>query len=464
MNHKAKILVIDDEPDMLRSTCKILNSSNYQTFPLSDSNLVESHLKNHNYDLILCDLLMPQTDGRQVLEIVKNSKFQIPVIIFSAYGTVDRAVSCMKDGAYDFIEKPFEADHLLLVVERAINYSQLFQERNELLSKLESQFKFENLVGKSREMLKLFSIIESLAQTGANVLITGESGTGKELVAKCIHGKSSRKLNKFVPINCGALPENLFEAEIFGYEKGAFTGAENRKTGLLEHANKGTFFLDEVGELSQNSQTKLLRVLQERQLRRLGGNEFINIDVRLISATNRNINDLHKNGVMRDDLYYRLNVINIHLPPLRERKEDIQILTEHFFNKNKEKVNKGISGIDPQVISIFENYEWPGNVRELENIIERAIALTKGNIITINDLPTHLLLKKNKVRDFNNMTLKEARFAAIEEIDRQFLTFLLDKHKGNISKISKDTEMTRRNIYHLLKKYNIDPESWRKYK
>jgi len=461
MNQKPKILIIDDEADMLRSTCKILNASNYETYPLHDSSLIDSHLQSNSYDLILCDLLMPKIDGRQVLEIIKASSYQIPVIIFSAYGTVDRAVSCMKAGAYDFIEKPFEADHLLLIIERALNYSKIYKERNELLSKLENQFRFENIVGKSNVMLKIFSTIESLAKTQANVIITGESGTGKELIARCIHSKSTRKNNQFVPVNCGALPENLFEAEIFGYEKGAFTGADNRKIGLLEYANEGTFFLDEVAELSQNSQTKLLRVLQERQLRRLGSNNYINIDVRLISATNRTIDELNKKGIMRDDLYYRLNVINIHLPPLRERKEDIQILADYFFNKNKEKFNKGISGIEPQVINIFENYSWPGNIRELENIIERAIALTNENVITINDLPTHLLTKKNIIRDFNNLTLKEARFAAVEEIDTQYLTFLLKKHSGNVSKISLDTGMTRRNIYHLLKKYNLDPESWR---
>lgn len=462
MDKKAKILVIDDEPDMLRSTCKILNSSNYEAYPLSEPESVEANLKLNKFDLVLCDLLMPKVDGKQILQIIKNLGIEVPVVIFSAYGTIDRAVSCMKAGAYDFIEKPFEAEHLILVVERAISFSRLFNERNELLSKLKNQYKYENLVGKSNSMQKIFDMIETLAQSDANILITGESGTGKELVAKCIHNNSHRNRNQFIPVNCGALPESLFEAELFGYEKGAFTGAENRKIGLLEYANHGTFFLDEVGELSKNSQTKLLRVLQDKKLRRLGGNDLFDVDIRIISATNRNLKELLSNGIMRDDLYYRLNVINIHLPLLRERAEDIQLLANHFLQKSAERYRKKITSIEKEAINILENYYWPGNVRELENIIERAVALTKDEIISISDLPGHLKVKNNKQKNFNNISLKEARSSAIEEVDKQYINFLLVKHNGNISKIAQDIGMSRRNLYHLFGKYGIDPISWRK--
>lgn len=461
MNEKPKILVIDDEIDMLKSTCKILNASKYEAQPLVESKLAESTLTNNKFDLILCDLLMPDIDGLAIIELAKRKNIDTPIIIFSAYGTVDRAVNCIKAGAYDFIEKPFEAEHLLLIIERAIKYSQIFQERNELLNRLGNANKFDNIIGKSSPMIKIFKTIKNLSQSDANIVITGESGTGKELLARSIHLNSKRSNKAFVPVNCGALPENLFESEIFGYEKGAFTGADTKKIGLLEYANYGTFFLDEVGELPLNLQIKLLRVIQDGKLRRLGGNELINIDVRIVSATNRKLEDLISAGIFRKDLFYRINVINIHLPPLRERKDDIQLLANYFLKQNIEKSKKEIKGIDSEVIKIFKNYDWPGNIRELENIIERGVALTNSNYLSVSDLPDHLLSHINNKKSFNNTSLKEARKAAIEDVEKQFLYYMLEKYSGNISKIAEENEMTRRNTYHLLKRYNIDPDSWR---
>lgn len=461
MTKPFSLLVIDDEIDMLNSTCKILESAGYLTTKINDTSTLPTTINNNKYDLILSDLLMPEMDGKQVIDYIKNKLPNVPVIIFSAYGTVDRAVSCMKAGAYDFIEKPFEAEHLLLVVKRALSYVSLYNERNELKNRLRAHKSFENIIGKSEQMLKIFDMIEDIAKTDANILITGESGTGKELIARCIHEKSNRRKNKFIPINCSALPDNLFESEIFGYEKGAFTGALMNKIGLLELANEGTFFFDEIGDLSKSSQTKLLRALQERKIRRLGGNNFINLNVRFISATNKTIEELSKEHKIREDLYYRINVINIHIPPLRERKNDIQLLAEHFLDLKSEKMGKDIKGFTDEVIKYLENYNWPGNVRELENIIERAVALCKGDIIRKNNLPFDLVVSEHNSTDFRSKSLRDVRLAALEKVDRDYLYFLMKKYKANITKISKHSNMSRRNLYNLLKKYDINPKIWR---
>lgn len=457
----SKILIIDDDPEMLRSSEKVLKASGFNTNILNDSTRIESLLKEKQFDLILCDLLMPEVDGTKVLEIVKEEIPDVPVIIFTAYGTIDRAVACMKAGAFDFIEKPFEAEHLKILVEKALKYSKVYKERNNLIMQLEEKYKFKNIIGRSEPMLKIFEVIDSIAMSDANVLITGESGTGKELIARSIHAKSNRKLNPFVPVNCGAFPENLFEAELFGHEKGAFTGAVNRKIGLVEFANKGTFFLDEVCELPINLQAKFLRVLQEKKLRRIGDNELISVDVRLISATNRNTDNLLENGALRKDFYYRLNVINIHMPPLRKRNVDIPILAEHFLKKYSKKMNKSVSNFDDEVLNSFEEYNWPGNVRELENAIERAVAFTKSNTISLSNLPAHFSKRKIKNYDFNKSSLKKLREEAVKEVEVEYLNHLLNKHSGNITKAAEEAGMTRRNAYRLINLYQIDINKFR---
>ena len=319
MKPKIKILVLDDEEDMLRGFGKLLEAQGHKAYLVSNATAAAKVLEEEEIDIVFTDLLMPDIDGLQVLELVQKFNPSIPVIIFSAYGTVDRAVVAMKAGAFDFIEKPFDADRVTLVIQKALNHLSLYRERNNLLSQLEEKFKFDNIIGISPEIRKIFEMVENVAKSDANILLTGESGTGKELVARSIHAHSDRKTSPFVPVNCGAFPENLFEAEIFGYEKGAFTGANKRKIGLLEYANGGTFFMDEVCELPMPLQTKLLRAIQDKQIRHIGGNELIQVDVRIISATNDNIEKALSCQKLREDLYYRLNVINIHLPPLRER-------------------------------------------------------------------------------------------------------------------------------------------------
>lgn len=457
-----KILVIDDEKDMLNSCAKLLRASGFDVVTLQNSKEAYSLLKTDLFDLVLCDLMMPEVNGLMILDIMKELDLDTPIIILTAYGTIDRAVSSMKAGAFDFIEKPYEAEQLQLVVKRALNFSKISKERKNLIQFVEEKYKYENMVGKSPAMLKVFETIENISKSDANILIHGESGTGKELIAKSIHAKSNRKLNPFVPINCGAFPENLFESEIFGHEKGAYTGADSKKIGLLEHANTGTFFLDEVSELPLNFQTKLLRVLQDQELRRIGSTELIKIDVRLISATNTNLEKLLDKGKIREDFYYRLNVISIPVPPLRERVEDISLLAFHFLKRYCQKTNKCIENINPEVVKILERYHWPGNVRELENVIERAVAFAKSNSITVDALPLNLNREQKRNYNFSSKSLKQVRKEAISDVEKQFLIHLLTKHNGNITKIAEEAEMTRRNAYRLLEEHNLDIDQWRK--
>jgi two-component system response regulator HydG len=461
MKAKTKILVIDDEEDMLKGFGKLLAAQGHKAYLVSNATAAAKVLEEEEIDIVFTDLLMPDADGLQVLEMVQKSNPSIPVIIFSAYGTVDRAVEAMKAGAFDFIEKPFDAERVSLVIQKAMNHLNLYRERNNLLDQLEEKFKFDNIVGVSPEIRKIFEMVENVAKSEANILLTGESGTGKELVARSIHAHSGRRTSPFVPVNCGAFPENLFEAEIFGYEKGAFTGANKRKIGLLEYANGGTFFMDEVCELPMPLQTKLLRAIQDKQIRHIGGNELIQVDVRIISATNENIEKAMAQQKLREDLYYRLNVINIHMPPLRERKGDIRLLAEVFLKKFAEKMHKDITGFAVDVLDYFENYKWNGNVRELENVVERAVTLSKGTKITIAELPAYLFPEAAEVLSFDKMKFTDAKQFAVEEVEKKYLLHLLKKHNGNITKMAEDAGMTRRSIHRMLNNHNINTNDWR---
>ena len=462
-NNTAKILVIDDEPDMLSGFTSILSALGFQSVPVSDGYSAIEYFMKEEFDLIFCDLLMPGIDGNEIIKEATKLAPKTPVIIFTAYGTIERAVNAMRAGAFDFLEKPVDTKKLKIVIEKGLRQRQLFKERENLLKQLDDKFKFDNIVGNSSEIKKIFEIIEAVSNSDANILITGESGTGKELIARSIHAHSNRKTNPFVPVNCGALPEHIFEAELFGYEKGAFTDASKRKIGLLEYANNGTFFLDEVCEMNSGLQAKLLRVLQDHQLRRLGGNELIHSDFRIISATNRELKSMLEENKLREDFYYRLNVIHINIPPLRERKDDIILIAEHFLEKDSQKAGKNISGFTEEVKEIFESYNWPGNVRELENVIERAVVLAKNNFISANELPDNLRqgYNENPAAVDSEDTLAEVKHKIISNIERRYLLTLLEKYKGNVTKVSEEAGMTRRNIHRLLKNYELDPEKYR---
>jgi len=455
-----KVLVIDDEKEMLDGVRKLLTLIGFDCMTAQNGEQAIKLLTDFQFDVVLSDLFMPDIDGNQVIEKSKQIQPGVPIIIFTAFGTVERAVEAMKNGAYDFIEKPFNSDHLIMKIMRAVEFKNLKSEKENLISQLKEKYSFQNIIGKSQAMKNVFSMIEQVAPVDANVLITGESGTGKELIARAIHALGKRNSKPFVSINCGALPEYLFEAELFGYEKGSFTGAYNRKIGYLEFADTGTFFMDEVMEMPPHTQIKLLRVLQERKLTRIGGNKLIDFNVRIISATNKNVNKAIESGEIREDFYFRLNVIQINIPPLRERKIDIPLLAYHFLEAANKSNAKNIVDIDDDVLQLFEKYPWPGNARELENAIQSSILFCRTDKITLIDLPKYLI-SNSWQSNFEKYSLTEAKQIAVEKVERDYLLHLLKKHAGNITKVAEESGMTRRNIHRIINKHNLNPNDWR---
>jgi len=384
----AKILYIDDEISALKAISAILKKAGFDVLTATTAEEGISLLKETSVDCLLLDYRLPQMDGIELLKWLKYNGINIPTVMLTAYGTIEKAVEAMKLGAYHYLIKPVDTELLINVLKEAIEKSSmLFKEKTTLYSP------FPEIIGKSKAMQEVFYIMEMVAESNANVLITGESGTGKELVARAIHKKSLRNTKPFVIVDCTTIPENLLESELFGHEKGAFTGAVERKVGLFEIANEGTVFLDEIGELPMSLQKKLLRFLQEREIQRIGSNARIKVDVRVISATNRDLEKLVNEGIFREDLYWRLNVVRINLPTLRERKEDIPLLVNHFLNKYAKENNKQIPQLEPEVMDALINYEWSGNVRELANVIERAIVLSPSGIISMKHLPRRIIEK-----------------------------------------------------------------------
>ncbi len=391
------ILIVDDEKNYPLILSAVLQDVGYETLT-ANSGMEALEILNHanaDVDLVLTDMKMPVMDGIELLEKIKAINPHLPVIMMTAYGTVEKAVEAMQKGAYNYILKPFDNEGLIIFVKKAIDMYQVVKENLRLRDVVENRYNFGNIVGKSKRMQEVFELVKKMAPSSATVLIEGESGTGKELVAKSIHFNSPRKDKPFIAVNCSALSENLLESELFGHEKGAFTGAIAMKKGRFELADGGTLFLDEIGELSQNLQVKLLRVLQERAFERVGGIRPVPVNIRIIAATNKNLKQETEQGRFREDLYYRLNVLYLLLPPLRERVEDIRLLVEHMIEKYASERRPGhqVTGVDQEVDRLLYAYSWPGNVRELENAIERAMVLCPGNIIRVSDLPKEF--KKN---------------------------------------------------------------------
>ena len=383
------ILIVDDEKNYPPILSAVLEEEGFETYSANSGKEALQILENSDVDLVLTDMKMPVMDGIELLEKVKMKDPKLPIIMMTAYGTVEKAVEAMQKGAYNYILKPFDNERLVIYVNKALEMYRMVKENRELRSAMESRFGFGNIIGKSKEMQEVFKTIRKVAPTTATVILEGENGTGKELVAKSIHFNSSRRAKAFVAVNCSALSENLLESELFGHEKGSFTGAMAMKKGRFELADGGTLFLDEIGDLSQNLQVKLLRVLQEKVFERVGGVKSISVDIRIIAATNKRLKEEIQEGRFREDLFYRLNVLSIVLPPLRGRIEDIHLLIDHFIKKYRDERRSDIPIVDvgPEVERLFYDYRWPGNVRELENVIERAIILCPGEIITVSDLP-----------------------------------------------------------------------------
>lgn len=454
-----KILVVDDEPDMLSTCKKFLERAGYMVWVAErGANALEAFQKE-DHDLVLTDLKMPGMDGMTLLREIKRRRPETVVVMFTGYGTIQDAVTAMKEGAFDFITKPFTPDQLMISVDRAVSRLRLEAENRALQEQLEDRFRFDNVVGQSPAMQRVFGLIRKIADTQANVLISGESGTGKELIARSIHANSGRRRASFVPLNCGGLPEHLVESELFGHEKGAFTGAVSSRPGLMEHASGGTFFLDEIGDLPLNLQVKLLRVLEERSIRRVGSNREIEIDIRLISATNRDLEGMVAERRFREDLYYRVNTFVIHLPSLSERREDIPLLANHFLRHFLKATDREILGFSPEAMSLLCRHSWPGNVRELQHVAERAVALASLDHIQPADLPETLGQNRQQgmiCPDRFQLPFKEAKEVVIEEFEKSYIEHLLAVHSGNISRAAEQGGIDRRSLHRLLAKHGID--------
>ena len=380
----SRILVVDDDASVRDMLSIVLKRAGYDVVCAESGESALNTLKKESFELVISDIKMPGVSGIELLKKIKSIDAELPVIMITAFASANDAVEAMKLGAADYITKPFNIDELKLIIERSLYRKSIEKENIELKSRLTEKEKFENIVGHNHKMLKIFDLIATISQTDSTVLVSGESGTGKELIARAIHNKSGRAGKEFISINCGALPENLLESELFGHIKGAFTDAYKDKIGLFEVSHKGTLFLDEIGEMSQKMQVKLLRAIQERKIRRVGGNDEIEIDVRIISATNKDLMEEMKKNEFRSDLFYRLNVISIRIPPLRERKDDIPLLVQYFLKTFNKRFNKNIEGFEKEALDAFYNYSWPGNIREVENFVERAVALEKNRYIGLN--------------------------------------------------------------------------------
>ncbi len=456
--NKARILVIDDEAIVRTSCQRILEPEGYAVKTAKNGTEGIEMLSSNVFDLILTDLKMPDMDGVEVLRRIKETAPDTEVIIMTGHGTVSTAVRAMKIGAHDFIEKPFSPDDLLKLTSRALERKKLAIENLALKGKIASHYELGNIIGVSHAMQKIFHLIANVAGTGSTVLITGESGTGKELVAKAIHYNSPRKDQPFVVVDCVTIPGTLIESELFGHAKGAFTGASERKKGLIEMANHGTIFFDEIGNLDIGTQAKLLRVLQERELRPIGEKNPVRVDVRFISATNKNLQTMTKEETFREDFFYRLNIFPIHIPPLRDRKEDIPHLAYHFLQKHSDELKKKVTHITAEAMRLLLSHDWPGNARQLENIIQRAIILCQGKSLR----PEHfssLIVPPSKeipltIEDLKKKK-KKLRNKSVEDIEKTFLLEALRRNQWNVSKAASDVKMQRTNFHALLKKYNI---------
>ncbi len=463
MSNTARILIVDDDRALLQSCARMVGSWNgYRVQTAAEAESAESAILSGEYDLIISDLAMPAKSGLDLLKVAQTSCPDTPFVIFSAYGSIENAVSAMRAGAFDFIQKPFKAERLKVVVEKSLAHRNLFKEKQALEEQLDERCHFDDIVGRSAAMRRVFDRIERVAESDVNIMISGESGTGKELVARSIHSRSGRKNQAFVPVNCGAFPENLFESELFGYEKGAFTGAERQKPGLMEYASGGTFFLDEICELSPALQVKLLRVLQDKKIRRVGGTQLIDVDVRLISASNCDMQKAVESGAMREDLYYRLNVISIEMPPLRDREQDISLLANHFVAKLSQSTTKQVLGIDNNAMQCLNQYRWPGNVRELENVIERAITLARDEWLQAEDLPdtiTNVCDSPHNTPVDLSVSLKEAKRSLLDRFEKEYLEKMLHMHKGNISQAAHASDIDRRTFHRLINRYSIDVQN-----
>jgi DNA-binding NtrC family response regulator len=458
-----RILVVDDEMIVCESCKRILEEDGYEVETSLSGREAFDKMKESPFDIIITDLKMPEIDGMEVLRTFRKEYPDAIVIMITGFSTVETAVEAMKLGAFDYIPKPFTPDEVSIVVKKAIEKKNLVLENIYLRQELQEKYGFHNIVGKSKSMQEIYRIIAKVAMTDSTVLIYGQSGTGKEIIARAIHFNSPRREKQFVPVDCAVLSENLLESELFGHVRGSFTGAISTKPGLFEVADGGTVFLDEVGNISLAIQAKLLRVLQEREFTPVGGTKTKKVDIRLIAATNKDLEKLIKEETFREDLYYRLNIVPIYLPPLKERQDDIPLLSVHFLKKYAEEMGKTVKGFTPEAMERLMRYPWPGNVRELENVIERTIVMIENDEMVRVE---HLILpgqrEKQELREHIPMTSeelkeikKQIRERAVEEVEKAFVLSALERHNWNVTRAAEEVGMLRPNFQALMRKYNL---------
>ncbi len=455
---KFKILIIDDEQSIRDIFSLLLEEKGYLVETAETGRDGLSRARKFLPDAILLDMNLPDTTGIEVLSKIKKSLPQTEVIIITAFGTIKNAIEATKMGAYDYLEKPVDNDELLLLISRALEVKRLLREVEELKSELSERYRFSNIIGTSSKMNSIFQMMEKIAKVDGTVLITGESGTGKELVARAIHFNSPRKDGPFVVVNCGAIPKDLIESEFFGHTKGAFTDAKAEKTGKFELANKGTIFLDEVGELSPEAQVKLLRALGEKEIVKIGGTKTIPIDVRIIAATNQNLEEREKKGDFREDLYWRLAVLSLHLPPLREKKEDIPLLCEHLIQKYNQELNREIKGITDLALEYLLHYSWPGNIRELESVIYEAMVLSDSSSVEEKNLPMRLkgteAEKEGVLFEFDK-PLNEEIQSITEKVEKKLIKKALREAGGNKTKAAQNLGISRKTLFNKMTQHSI---------
>ena len=443
MKKRTEILVVDDEDIVRDSLRDWLDGVGYDVAAAASAEDALEMLKKKKFNIMIADLVMPGMNGIELMKEAKKIYPTLAAVIITAHATIQTATTAIREGAFDYIEKPFCPEKVELLIEKLVEHQDLIEENISLRRQIKEKFRFEGIIAKSSKMLKIFELIKIVAPTNATVLITGETGTGKEIVARAIHHQSKRRNKPFIATSCAALAESLLESELFGHETGSFTGAVGRKKGKFEAADKGTLFLDEIGEINSNTQIHLLRALEEKKITRIGSNEEIAVDVRIITATNKDLRNMVLEEQFREDLYYRLKVVTIKLPPLKDRKEDILPLAEHFLKKYVEENNKNTVKFSPGVIEFMLNYSWPGNVRELENMIEHGVILSKDNAVTMAELPQdiiHPAIQKEKT---------------IEAVTKYHVLNVLEETKGNISKAAGILGIRRMTLYNKLKKYDL---------
>lgn len=457
-----RILVVDDEEIVCESVKRILEEEGYEVESALSGREAFEKMSETPFDIVITDLKMPGIDGMEVLRTIRRDYPNTIVIMITGFSTVETAVEAMKLGAFDYIPKPFTPDEVSVVIKKAIEQKNLLLENIYLRQELQEKYGFHNIVGKSKKMQEIYRIIAKVAPTDSTVLIYGQSGTGKELIARAIHFNSPRRDRPFVPVDCAVLSENLLESELFGHIRGSFTGAVTTKLGLFEIADGGTVFLDEVGNISLSIQAKLLRVLQEREFTPVGGTKSKKVDIRLIAATNKDLEKMIKEGTFREDLYYRLNIVPIYLPPLKEREEDIPLLAIHFLKKYSEQMGKKIKGFLPEAIEKLMRYSWPGNVRELENVIERTVVMIEEDMVRAE----HIILPGQQRQEDSTVYIpmtseelkeikKQLREKAVEEVEKAFILKALERNQWNVTKASEEVGMLRPNFQALMRKYNI---------